>query len=68
MHINLCLDFTARENIDISERIGEVRATDNDRLGEIQYTTRSEEFAVFPTDGTILLRSSSILLDFESMT
>ena len=48
--------------------IGEVRATDIDGLGQIQYTTGAnvEEFAVFPTDGTILLRSSNIVLDFES--
>lgn len=50
--------------------IGEVRATDIDGLGQIQYTTGAgaEQFAVFPTDGTIQLRSSNVMLDFESMT
>ena len=66
----LPLDFTARENIGVGVRIGQVRATDSDRLEEIQYTTRADvrEFAVFPTDGTILLRSPSVRLDFESLT
>lgn len=43
---------------------------DDDGFGSIQYTTRGivEEFVVFPTDGTILLRSSNVVLDFESTT
>ena len=64
----LALDFTARENTGVGVRIGEVRATDSDGLRAIQYTTTSREFAVFPTDGTILLRSPNVVLDFESPT